>query len=132
MTALIKNIIYSDFSFSFDAHPIRGDITVLKNIESVKRAVKNIILTNKGERFYDPDKGSDVPRRLFENMTHILVHQIRDDIKNVLQNYEPRVTVLNVEVENKDDVNGLNITIVFRVDSFPEPATLIVILKKVR
>ena len=88
-----KEVSFSDLSVSMTPHPVTGNLTVKKNAEAVVSAIKNLILTNRFERPYDPLYGSDVRNRLFENFDSIERVNIERDILTAIQNYEPRARV---------------------------------------
>ena len=61
-----KREIYSDFLNNFDQNPFTGVLARVTNEESVAQSLKNITLTNRGERFYNSNKGSRIRSSLFE------------------------------------------------------------------
>ena len=97
---------FKDISMSFKFNPLSGDLITLKNENAIAKAVRNIILTSPGEKFFDPDFGSSVSEIMFENVDDITAVSIEDEIKSCLDNYEPRVEIINVNVEpNFDEIN---------------------------
>ena len=64
-----SNNLYSDLNLNFNKNPATKDIAKLKDVEAVKRSVRNLILTNRFERPFHPEIGSDIRALLFENMT---------------------------------------------------------------
>lgn len=113
----IKETLYSDLGLSFTINPITKKVKVVKNEEAIKRAVKNLILTNNGEKFFKPLYGGNITALLFENFSQSIERQISSRIKRVVNTYEPRVTVLNVNVTALDDSNSLVVKIFFRIKS---------------
>lgn len=91
-------IVYSDILNNFERHPINKDLVRVVNEASVKQALRNIVLTNKGEIPYQPRRGSNVKRYLFENMTPQTQQDIKDDIMQSINNEEPRVQLIDVKV----------------------------------
>ena len=85
---------FKDLSMSFKFNPLSGDLITLKNENAIARAVRNIILTTPGEKFFDPDFGSNINEILFENVSEITADSIKEEIENSLQNYEPRVEII--------------------------------------
>ena len=61
-----KQEFYSDFMNNFVKHPVNNSLARLTNEESVKQSIRNLILTNVGERMFEPDVGSTVNNALFE------------------------------------------------------------------
>ena len=99
LTPLKKKLsIYSDLRKDMEVNPITNDLALKTDEESVKESLKNLILTNKGERLFQPNLGSDVVKSLFDNMTPASIKVLETSIKSTINNYEPRASVLNVEV----------------------------------
>ena len=106
---------FKDISMSFKFSPLSGDLITLKNENAIARAVRNIVLTTPGEKFFDPDFGSSVSEILFENVDDITAISIKDEIKNCLQNYEPRVEIIDVKVDPNFDENQFDVIITYRI-----------------
>ena len=128
----LKNTVYSDLDISFTSHPITGKLTVLKNAEAVKRALKNLILTKKFERPYEPLYGTNVVYSLFENFDNLTVTYLRNEIKQAIQNFEPRVTLNDIKIQADDDNNLLIIKIYFFVNNQTEPVELTITTERIR
>ena len=106
---------FKDLSMSFKFNPLSGDLIALKNENAIARAVRNIVLTTPGEKFFDPDFGSSMGEILFENVDEITAVSIEDEIKSSLKNYEPRVELIDVEVEPNFDENQFDVLITYRI-----------------
>ena len=106
---------FKDVSMSFKFNPLSGDLIALKNENAIARAVRNIVLTTPGEKFFDPDFGSSVSEILFENVDDITAVSIEDEIKSSLKNYEPRVELINVNVNPNFDANQFDVIISYRI-----------------
>ena len=106
---------FKDVSMSFKFNPLSGDLIALKNENAIARAVRNIVLTTPGEKFFDPDFGSSVGEILFENVDDITAVSIEDEIKSSLKNYEPRVELIDVNVNPNFDENQFDVTISYRI-----------------
>ena len=106
---------FKDLSMSFKFNPLSGDLIALKNENAIARAVRNIVLTSPGEKFFDPDFGSSVSEILFENVDDITAVSIEDEIKSCLSNYEPRVEIINVNVDPNFDENQFDVVISYRI-----------------
>jgi phage baseplate assembly protein W len=116
----------------FIAHPITGKLILKKNSESVKQAVKNLILTNLSERPYRPLYGSSIRGQLFELFTPMTEDNIRSAIRVALNNYEPRVELLDIRFGGDPDRNSLEIAIVFRPVNSVSPEVLTINLERIR
>jgi hypothetical protein len=130
---LLREIVFSDVSVTFTPHPVTGRLPVLKNADAVKRAVRNLILTNFGERPYDPLYGGNVRALLFENTDDPLLDTIiQSRIEAAISNYEPRAKVESVKVDLKPDSNALAIKIRFMIVNQRFPIDLEVAIERVR
>ena len=126
----VKN--WSDLDLDFQAHPITKDIVRKKDIEAVKRSVKNLILTNRYERPFHPEIGSSIIDMLFEPVSPTTGVVLKQRILEVLENYEPRARVTEILVFGDIDANGYNITIVFTPLNSLEPVTIELFLERLR
>ena len=106
---------FKDLSMSFKFNPLSGDLISLSNENAIARAVRNIVLTTPGEKFFDPDFGSSVSEILFENVDEITAISIEDEIKSSLRNYEPRVELINLTVNPNFDENQFDVLISYRI-----------------
>ena len=114
-----SNNLYSDLNLNFNKNPATKDIAKLKDVEAVKRSVRNLILTNRFERPFHPEIGSDIRALLFENMTPTIQTLLTDRIKDVLDTYEPRAVLNDVIVSGDMDKNQYGVTIKFYVREVP-------------
>ena len=127
-----SNRIYKDLNMSFTKNPATKDVARLFDVQAIKRAVKNIILTNKYERPFNPDFGCNLRGFLFENITEPLLVIIKDRVAMAIEKYEPRVSVEDVVVKNDIDKNGINIQVSFLINSVEAPVTVSTFLQRVR
>ena len=105
--------IYKDLSLYFTPNPVSGDVTMVTDVQDIKRSVRNLVLTNRFEKPFHPEVASHVRDLLFEPFSPVTINLLRNTIETVLENYEPRVTLTDVEVEDPDfqrmDNNELNV-----------------------
>lgn len=106
---------FKDISLSFEPHPITKDLPILTNQTAIIRAIRNLVETIPSERFFNPLLGSDIRRSLFEFVDFGTASIIKDQITNVISNYEPRVDQVEVEVEPSPDTNEFNVTVFFNI-----------------
>ena len=123
---------WADLDLDFVAHPVTKDIVLKRDVEAVKRSIRNLILTNKYERPFQPNIDGGVTRHLFELSTPHTKHDIESAIRNCISNYEPRAEVIDVFVTGDLDRNGFNVTIEFRVINTPNPVTIELFLERLR
>ena len=133
LNPLLKEVVFSDVNVSFTPHPVTGKLPVLKNADAVKRAVRNLILTNFGERPYEPLYGGNVRALLFENTDDPLLDSlIQTRIEAAIENFEPRAKVDRVVVDVKPDSNALVIKIRFTILNERFPVDLEIAIERVR
>lgn len=123
---------YSDLDLDFNRKPGSKDITKKIGDEAVKRSVRNLILTNFYDRPFQPKVGSNVQKLLFENFSDVTAILISSAIKEVISNFEPRVTVLGVDVIPSPDDNAFTANITFTIKNRTEPFVLDVFLERIR
>ena len=124
--------LFSDFMMDLTPHPITKDLIRLRNEQSIKQSLRNLVLTNYGERLFQPNIGSSVNRSLFEPNDFILEDDIESSIRRTIEFNEPRVQLLNVEVLTTRDDNNISINIVFAIINSTQTQSLEVILRRVR
>jgi phage baseplate assembly protein W len=100
-------------------NPITGALEFLINDEAVKQSIENLVLTQRGERFYHLDVGSDVQKSLFDPIDNITIVNIQTSITNTIKKYEPRAQNVQVSLEVTNDNNGYVATIVFSMINIP-------------
>ena len=116
---------FKDISLSFKRHPVTNDIAVLKNADAIKRSVRNLVQTIPNERFFNSTIGSVVKNLLFENAPGFIdfgtAAIIEKQILTTIENYEPRVTNLEVNVEPRPDTNEFEVNVIFDIvgQTFP-------------
>ena len=100
---------------SLDPHPVTKDLQVLKNENAIRKSVRNIVQTIPGEKFFDSLFGSDVRRSLFEFVDFGTASIIKEQIEISINNFEPRVENVTVEVDPRPDENTFNVSIYFDI-----------------
>ena len=108
---------YSDLDLFFSKNRSK-DVNKLKNIQAVKRSVRNLVLTNFYEKPFHPEIGSGVRDLLFENATPITSVAIAQAVEDVINNYEPRALVNFVDAKLSDR-NTYEVTVNFSVSNVP-------------
>ncbi len=123
---------YKDLDLDFTKHPATGDVSTKTDVEAVKRSVRNLVLTNRFERPFQPNKHSGIRQYLFEPLSPITAFAIRQKVIDVISKYEPRARVIEVQVVTDSDNNAFKVSIWFRTLSVPEPVQLNLLLKRLR
>ena len=110
---------FKDISLSFKRHPVTNDIGMLKNADAIKRSVRNLVQTIPNERFFNSTIGSDVRNLLFENVPGFIdfgtASIIEKQITTTIENYEPRVDNLEVNVDPRPDQNEYEVIVIFDI-----------------
>ena len=106
---------FKDISASFQVNPLTNDLIVIKNTTAIARSLRNLVLTTPGERFFNENLGSQVNNLLFENVDDVTAMSVRQEIINVIENYEPRVKLLTVSVNANIDTYSMDVIIAYQV-----------------
>ena len=106
---------FKDISMSFETNPLNDDLIGLKNTSAIARSLRNIVFTQPGEKFFNPDFGSRISESLFENVDEVSALAIQDEIKSSIINFEPRVNLLNTKVVPTPQLNEMNVTIEYEI-----------------
>tara|TARA_B100001057_G_scaffold428559_1_gene454116 strand:- start:1021 stop:1422 length:402 start_codon:yes stop_codon:yes gene_type:complete len=106
---------FKDISLSFSPHPVTKDLPILKNESAIRRSVRNIVETIPTEKFFNPDFGSDVYKSLFDFVDFGTANIIQGQIKTSINNFEPRVNNVRVEVDPQPDLNQFEVIIIYDI-----------------
>ena len=119
-----STFIYKDLNLYFTRNPVTSDVSIVTDVQDIKRAVRNIVLLNPGEKPFHPEIGTGIRGALFENFTPPILQAMRDRIEAVVRRYEPRVTVQSVSFNDPDsqgmDNNELRCQISFVINNAPQ------------
>ena len=115
MSITRKSRAFKDISLSFSPHPVTKDLPVLTNERAIIRSVRNLVETIPSERFFNSLIGTSIRDSLFENFDRSTVMIIEDEVRQVVANYEPRVTNVGVKVSANPDDNFLSVTVFFEI-----------------
>ena len=124
--------VFKDINLSLARHPITGDIASLTNIEAVKRSVRNLINTNFYERPFHPEIGSNVRSVLFEPVSPIVASVLERHVKDVVENFEPRAELIDVQVTDNSDANEYRVQIKFYVVNSSDIVDMNIFLERLR
>lgn len=125
-------VTYKDLDISFKAHPFTGDIRTKEDLEAIKQSLTILLETNFGERPFRPNLGAGLNDLLFAPLDQITSIELSNNIKNVIENWEPRINVLSLQVTDKPDDNALEVSLVFSMLNISQPVKLTIILQRVR
>ena len=125
-------VFYKDFNIGMRHHPVTGGLLQVKNAESVKQGVRNLILTNHNERPYRPNYGGNITQYLFELFDQSTVSDIKSDIEYAFESYMMRAELISTDVSAEPDNNQLTITITFRPINQVESESVTITVERVR
>jgi len=124
--------IYSDIDFTLAKRPAVGDIALSYDSQAIIRSIRNILLTKRYEKLFDPQFGSNIDALLFENISSITASALEKEISFALTNYEPRVSIQSVVVSSFPEKNGYSVTLTFYLINATQPTTVTVFLERNR
>lgn len=123
---------FSDFTRNLEQIPGRKDLSRRINENAVKESIHNLVMTDRGERLFQPNIGCDIRGSLFENIDPNTILLLKENIRYTITTYEPRCNLHNVEVEANIDTNELRVRIVFSVINTSNTSELTIDLNRVR
>ncbi len=106
---------FKDISMTFQSNPLNDDLIAIKNENAIARSLRNIVFTTPGEKFFNQSFGSRITESLFENIDEITATIIVDEIRQSIDNYEPRVEVDDVKAFPNYENNSFDVTITYDV-----------------
>ena len=112
---------FKDISMSFEPNPLNDDLVSLSDTTAIARSLRNIVFTQPGEKFFNPDFGSRISESLFENVDDVSALAIEDEIKSSIINFEPMVNLSFVNVKPNPDDNEMNVTIEYEITGIDIP-----------
>ena len=112
-----KTVTYKDLSFDFTANPQTGDVATVRDDVSVKRGIKNILLTSPYERLFQPEVGSGIKKLLFEPMTPITEQRLSDACRDAIDAWETRASVISIAVIPEEEYNPYRVAIKFSINN---------------
>lgn len=123
---------FKDLDLNFTRHPATNDVATRVGDQAIIRSVRNLIYLGHYEKPFHPEIGSSVRQMLFENMTPLTAQNLKRAIEDVIRNFEPRVTLDDVVVQTREDLNRFDVSIQFYIVNNPTPTRINVFLERVR
>ena len=118
---MATTLSFKDINITFKKHPVTNDLVVSRDASAIKQSIVNLLLTNKGERVYQPDYGSDLRKFLFEPMDFATAAAIQNKILSTLSKFEPRIGVLSIEAVPNFDDNGFEVEMTYEIRGTDNP-----------
>lgn len=125
--------VFSDFTTNFLKTPVGDQLARVINDSSIKQSIRNLMLTNTGDRLFQPTIGGNIRELLFEHNLQENLITAQSYVERVIRQFEPRVQVVDVRVDSPErDPHTIYVTIVYRTLNNQEPQTLTLLFKRVR
>lgn len=124
--------VYSDLDLFLDIHPVTGDVVTKKDVEAIKRSIRNIVLTNHYERPFKPNFGTNLRSRLFEFNDPQSQRLILKDIRDAIRILEPRVEDIRFKIGETQDVNTVSLTVLYNIRNSARAQQLELKVKRTR
>ncbi len=124
--------LYSDFLVNFNAHPDNSQLIRNVNEDAIIRSLKNLLFTNKYERLFQPTIGSNLKNLLFEPVSPQTESNIKEEIKRLIENYEPRVNIVDLVVSAYPDRNAYIVSLTFYMTTIQDTLTINIPLIRVK
>ena len=106
---------FKDLSVTFKKHPVTNDLVQVKDKAAIVQAMTSLILTNKGERLFQPEIGCDVSGMLFEPLDFGTAGLIKSSIKETLDRFEQRISVNDILCTPDYDNNGYSVEVFYTI-----------------
>ena len=126
-----RTVDYLDIDLTFNKRP-SGDIYKKKDAAAVKQSIKNLLLTDFYEKPFQPFFGGNLRAMLFELADEDTEDEVEENIINAINNYEPRVEVLSIDVNVLPDQNDMRVSVYFKIISTQETVTFTTNLSRLR
>lgn len=125
-------VIHSDFRKDLDLNPVTEDLAALQDEAAIKESLKNLVLTDKGERLMRPEFGGNIRATLFDLNTPATITVLKEQVREVIENYEPRVTLIDLVVKSDYDSNQIEVGIHFYILNKEEALSTTILLERIR
>ena len=96
------------------------------------QSIKNLILTDRGERLFQPNIGCKIRSLLFENFTPQTKIAAKATIEETIHEFEPRAQLIDINISGDPDNNAMLVSVIFNLINSPEPNTLELEIERVR
>ena len=118
---MASKLSFKDINITFKKHPVTNDLVVSRDASAIKQAIVNLLLTNKGERPFNYDYGSDIRSYLFEPLDYGTASQIKRNIISTIDRWEPRISVQDIVAKPNFDDNGFDVEMTYEIRGTDDP-----------
>jgi len=127
-----RKSVFKDFDLSFSKHPLTNDVATKTDVNAINQSIKSLLNTNFYERPFNPRLGSNIKKILFEPADAITIADLKQAITDTIGNYEPRVTLNSIIIDDQSERNAYFIQISYTINGQQEPVTLAVVMERLR
>jgi|TARA_R100000030_G_C3174580_1_gene104224 phage baseplate assembly protein W len=121
---------FKDIKIDFARNPFTDDVAHVRNDNSIKQALKNLVLTVPGEVPFDNSIGSRVSELLFEPMDELISDALQDEIASTINKFEPRVSLINTIIVPNFETGKYGVTIKYRIVGLPLTESVSFVLQR--
>ena len=114
---------FKDININFKKHPVTNDLVVSRDASAIKQSIVNLLLTNRGERLFQPEYGSDIRSQLFEPLDYATAANVKRLILYSIQQFEPRIVVRTLTCRPNFDDNGFDVEMTYIITGDAAPPT---------
>lgn len=127
-----KRYVYRDINLDFAKHPLTGDIIAATDVEAIKKSLRNLVQTDLYDCPFDPDKGTNIRGSMFENFSPFTAEFIRAKIHEMVDKYEPRVELQQINIYQREEQHALEVSIYFKIIELNRQEELTVFVERTR
>ncbi len=121
---------FKDIKIDFARNPFTDDVAHVRNDNSIKQALKNLVLTVPGEVPFDNSIGSRVSELLFEPMDDLIADALQDEIAATINKFEPRVSLINTIIVPDYETGKYGVTVKYRIVGLPLTESVSFVLQR--
>lgn len=132
MATAKTTVTFSDLDLTMIINPTNGDIVKVINAAAINRSIQALIFSNMYDHPFRPDITSPIGSLLFQSYSPDIGNILEKVISSLLNNFEPRIQLLDVSVDAAPQDNSLSATIIYQIVNNPAPITFNVLLKRLR
>ena len=130
MTLAVRT--FRDLDLNFTRHPATNDVATRIGDQAIIRSLRNLVNMANYDKPFHPEVGGVIRQLLFENVNAMTAQNIKTAVKDVINNFEPRVSLIDVVVQAQEDMNRYDVSISFYIVNQATPTTINVFLERVR
>lgn len=127
-----KRYVYRDINLDFEKHPLTGDIIAATDVEAIKKSLRNLVQTDLYDCPFNPDKGTNIRGSLFENFSPFTADFIRAKIAEMVDRYEPRVELQQINIYQREEQHALEVSIYFKIIELNRQEEITVFVERTR